>query len=38
MGRPVIKYKMAYTRGEKPLISEKDAKNPKFSEDIFLNY
>lgn len=33
-----LNIKWPIPEGEKPLISEKDAKNPKFSEDIFLNY
>ena len=32
----LLNIKWPIPEGENPLISEKDAKNPKFSEDIFL--
>ena len=35
---PVLNVKWPVPDGEKPVISEKDEKNPGFSEDIFLNY
>ena len=35
---PVLNVKWPVPDGEKPVISEKDEKNPGFSEDIFLKY
>lgn len=35
---PVLNVEWPIPDGEKPVISEKDEKNPGFSEDIFLNY
>lgn len=35
---PVLNIDWPVPEGEKPLISEKDEKNPLFSEGIFLNY
>ena len=35
---PVLNVKWPVPDGEKPVISEKDEKNPGFSEDIFLKF